>query len=288
MGSILFEDLAFSGSIQVTENDWERKMMGLPWKAVPNDDHAGYEVSAQKLKVQSTNLVFKGSVLALGPSASRARWQAGFIQNITALHRIAHYSGHHTYEKRQNPAYLPIRDGDDDPDTAPWFDTDSGRERLVEATVDVEMNDSPYFSAPLKLQGTGAFAPPRLLRTSGNDQFQLFLALVREDDKSILVLEQIDWSVDYTGTLNTQGFGPSAAKVWNATNPPVTRWQRTQFSGHHAINLAKTQQNAQAQLGFSPDCGCGFDNFESKSGNGGWISNGAPNAGLWVNLASDR
>lgn len=115
-------------------------------------------------------------------------WQVGITQSIVKCERNARYKGGAERLTRLNTTSGSLKDGDEGTLFYPGTETE-----IENGSAETTLDDNPNWEMPIEFQGQ------QLVRTFGSDQFRSFLILTREEDKSIVVLGGVQWTIDWSG-----------------------------------------------------------------------------------------
>jgi hypothetical protein len=162
----------------------------------------GYAIRPQEvwedksLWITGTEIEFIGRVHNEGATGRLDGWTTGFIQSIYKLERNGHYDNKVVRELKLDTSFGPLTDGN-----APPFYNDPKPFGPKRDSIKVEATDAPNFKLPL------AYGPQHSLlkRTAGVDVFRTYLVLAREQDKSIVTLASIDWTISWDGEFEHKG-----------------------------------------------------------------------------------
>lgn len=191
------EELSLAHSIH-----WSVSTGDIHEQWMPASGHKHFEVPGHKIaysirpprKGRGEALWLVGSALDItGRVESREPlpgWKVGITQSIIRCERNARYKDGAARLTRLNTRAGPLKDGDEGALFYP------GAEETAERLTTTSLNDNPNWETPIEFQGQ------RLVRTFGSDQFRSFLILAREQDKSIVVLGGVQWTIDWSGLFD--------------------------------------------------------------------------------------
>jgi hypothetical protein len=220
-----------------------------------------------RFHLASPEIAFHARIRANGNVSENRKWELGFTQNILALRRVAKYEGGSTWSLRQNPAKLPIRDGDDN--CMLWYSWDSHSKKPIKGNglTTVFVEDAPNQDFPWMYSGAvedGLDKPGghKIVSTEGADKFQTYAIVADEKTKSITILGGFEWSVLWSGTIVNGVWTPATAQML-----PLARLPQLQAN---SFSNLKEDIGPRGLLPFNPHEGCAFENFQIETPSGEW------------------